>query len=717
MKLLHKSALRAPIDYTGFDSGWTGLGQSRAGLGQSRAGLGQSRTGLGQSRAGVVPLAICVMWMLISANGCGRGSQESPSQSEPNGAPATENRASENRVADDAVAANANEQAKLDGSASRAGGEISGVALETRYGGTQSCAQCHAEQFDSYSQTTHSRSLRLADPDASLTETTMFHATSKRSYEIVSDRGKLRHREWEHFVSRGSALKTADAKLPLADLPVQYVMGSGKFAEAYLLRDGDYLLQSPVTWYISDHEYAMAPGYDEPVHHGCNRVIEARCLFCHAGMISRSTPQQPTVTELAIGCERCHGASASHVAFHQSVTAEVTGGDSDAVDLPLQAQSIDPASLDRTELESICAQCHLGADVVVDAPGKSVWDFVPGEDFALTRLVYLAEDGIKDDPFSMHFDDLWQSACYKQSETLTCVTCHDPHHDPPTGNVDAVYRDACIECHTNDQCGVPLQQRHAEQQNRCVVCHMPARPSAAVHASTTNHRIGIHKPSETDVPSKPVKRVVLRRLQPRPAGMSAEEIQLADKLAEAYWLVEQEGDPVKTRGLDAAELEQSLLNLEPSPPTRVLAVLARLAGFQAERSADDRTSEKHFARSAEYARRALAEPGIELDARIGALEMLANQQYYAGDYSGAVESYQQLVGLRRAAIDHYNLGISLGKTGQFNAAEQAFREAIRINPSYPLPYRSLSKLYRSLNIQMAKQMENIANALIINEQR
>ena len=656
-------------------------------------------------RGGVdMMLAIGVAILVaVLANGCGRGSPTRQGRAEP----------TRSEVSSDPDVETTDESARRPSATN----SISADATSAHFAGTPSCAECHSDQFDSYSLTTHSRSLRRAVSDEVKTGATLFHPPSKRSYEVIADRGKLRHREWEHFVSRGSSLQSADAKMSLADLPVQYVMGSGKFAEAYLLRDGDYLLQSPVTWYVSDDEYAMAPGYDEPVHHGCNRVIEARCLFCHAGMISRSQIQRPAITELAIGCERCHGPSANHVAFHQSAANDADAGNSTQITSATQADSIDPASLDRTELESICAQCHLSADVVVDAPGKSVWDFVPGEDFASTRLVYLAEDGIDDDPFSMHFDDLWQSACYKQSETMTCITCHDPHHDQPQENIDAVYRDACIRCHQNDQCGVPLQRRLDEQQNRCVVCHMPARPSAAVHASTTDHRIAVHQAGDQRRDTKPVERVVLRRLQRQPQSMTTDQVQLADKLAEAYWLVEQEGDPVKTRGLDAAKLEQSLLNLDPSPTTRVLAVLARLAGHQAERSTSDSIADNHYTRSGKYARRALDEPDIELDARVGALEMLANQQYHSADYAGSVESYQQLVQLRRSAIDHYNLGISLGKLGQFNAAEQAFREAIRINPSYPLPYRSLSKLYRSLNIQMAKQLESMANTLILNEQR
>ena len=61
-------------------------------------------------------------------------------------------------------------------------------------------------------------------------------------------------------------------------------MGSGAFAEGYLLGDGDYLLQSPVTWYAGSGQFGMAPNYDTKHQLGFSRMIHDECLFCHAGL-------------------------------------------------------------------------------------------------------------------------------------------------------------------------------------------------------------------------------------------------------------------------------------------------------------------------------------------------------------------------------------------------------------------------------------------------
>lgn len=583
------------------------------------------------------------------------------------------------------------------------------------YVGTKACAECHQQIFDSYSASSHSRSLRRADPSENLAGVTLAHAASKRSYDVVVDNGQLRHVQWEHFVPRGAPLQGSDAKLKLTDLPVEFVMGSGSFAKAYLLRDGDYLLQSPVTWYVADNNYAMAPGYDQPIHLGCSRVIDPGCLFCHVGQVSQQTPQHPQVLELEIGCERCHGPSQKHVAYHQG-DGQLGGDKAQAGET--QIGTIHPAKLGRVELDSLCAQCHLGGDIVVNLNGQSVWSFRPGQDFAETQLVYRADDGKSNDPFSMHFDQLWNSPCYLESDTLTCTTCHDPHHSEPAGDAADFYRQKCLQCHQDEACGVPRQQRITEQQNQCVKCHMPASSSAAVHSATTNHRIGIHGQADSTPADSAVERVTLRLLQPQPKNLSPGELAIANSMAEAFWLLEYEAEPDKTRGLSASAIEDTLVKLSDDPSAKQLALLARLAAFQAERSGDVDLSRGHFQRAARYAVTALDDSTIDHHARVSALEVLARKQFQFGEYQSAAETYNQLVSLRRSAIDLYNLGLVYGKLQNFGAAEQAFRRAVELDPSYPLPYRSLAKLYQLFkNAQMASQMENIANTLINNQRQ
>jgi len=53
--------------------------------------------------------------------------------------------------------------------------------------------------------------------------------------------------------------------------------------------------------------------------------------------------------------------------------------------------------------------------------------------------------------------------------------------------------------------------------------------------------------------------------------------------------------------------------------------------------------------------------------------------------------------MRRFSADHYNLGLVLVRMQEFQHAEKAFYDALRIEGNYPRPYAMLSRLYRSID--------------------
>ncbi|MEL7314053.1 MAG: tetratricopeptide repeat protein [Cyanobacteria bacterium J06559_3] len=57
----------------------------------------------------------------------------------------------------------------------------------------------------------------------------------------------------------------------------------------------------------------------------------------------------------------------------------------------------------------------------------------------------------------------------------------------------------------------------------------------------------------------------------------------------------------------------------------------------------------------------------------------------AGDYTQAEAIWQQVLEVNPDdAVAHYNLGTALAAQGQYEAAETAHREAIRLDPSYAI---------------------------------
>ena len=90
-------------------------------------------------------------------------------------------------------------------------------------------------------------------------------------------------------------------------------------------------------------------------------------------------------------------------------------------------------------------------------------------------------------------DRIRLSKCYSLSETMTCLTCHHPHHS--VRKVDKkLFNDACKNCHKTEKdplCSASLAARE-EVNNNCVQCHMPPSGSSDIpHINITDHNISI----------------------------------------------------------------------------------------------------------------------------------------------------------------------------------------------------------------------------------
>ncbi|MEL6898141.1 MAG: cytochrome c3 family protein, partial [Planctomycetota bacterium] len=380
--------------------------------------------------------------------------------------------------------------------------------------GTSRCAECHPQQHRSYLKTHHSRSLRLPTLADAQNGTVMQHPELGHSYDIAVKDGRLFHQQFANVHLNGRA-----DRLLLSEMPVSYVMGSGAFAKGYLLEDGPFLTQSPVTWYAGKDLYAMAPGYDGSDNTGMSRSVTKGCLFCHAGLVSQTddNPNKSMIHEMAIGCERCHGPGAAHSQQYQSLAD--SGGDTSSV---LDSLIANPATMNRRESESLCAFCHTSVYVSVYEPGKDEWDFRPGDPLSKHVSIYKISSpstprneasADSKQSFTGHFDQMWRSECYLQTETLSCTTCHDPHNTPPPRQRAGVYRRICVQCHgdqqayasldpasdapgntaqLNDGCTLPHDKRQSHA-NDCTTCHMPRRQTDVPHTSTTNHLIAIYE--------------------------------------------------------------------------------------------------------------------------------------------------------------------------------------------------------------------------------
>src|SRR5262245_27871762 len=181
---------------------------------------------------------------------------------------------------------------------------------EVRYVGAETCRSCHEDRHRSFRHTGMGRSMAPVDLRREPPDATFDHLASKRRYQMRREGGKLWHRDL--LLTEGSE------EVLLAEYPLKYVIGSGRHSLTYATEVDGFLVESPVSWYRSRNAWGMSPGYDNPHQLGFERPVGEGCLVCHAGQSEArdGSLHRMTVSEPAIGCERCHGPGALHAEKH-----------------------------------------------------------------------------------------------------------------------------------------------------------------------------------------------------------------------------------------------------------------------------------------------------------------------------------------------------------------------------------------------------------------
>jgi len=260
-----------------------------------------------------------------------------------------------------------------------------------------------------------------------------------------------------------------------------YFIGSGHRGRSYLFAMDDFFFESPVNWYADRKVWDMAPAYENAREIPMNLPAYPSCLQCHtSGMQppvngTENKYSTPLFTQNGVGCERCHGPGAAHIADAAHATPQ-----------PNSAM-VNPVKLPPERRDSICMQCHLEGNVAIERAGRHAYDFQPGDrldDFV--RHYVLATDPPSGLGANSQFEALAQSTCKKKSgDAMSCMSCHDPHYPPPAERRVSYYREKCLACHT-----AAFGDKHHADRPDCTACHMPSSLSVDIsHTEVTDHRI------------------------------------------------------------------------------------------------------------------------------------------------------------------------------------------------------------------------------------
>lgn len=559
------------------------------------------------------------------------------------------------------------------------------ASQDVAYVGNDACVECHPGEHETYLHTNHSRSLEPVVVSHEPPDGEFFHELSGRHYRVYRDGATLRLQE---FIEGDSG-----DDVVLVDQPAKYALGSGNYARMYFVKIDDYLVESPMTWYPHRKVWGMSAGFEkDPLQPGFTREVSAGCLNCHAGRVESigQSDLRMNVKELAISCERCHGPGALHVK-ERKANLKIHGGLDDSI--------VNLRHLSRERQEDVCSQCHLSSSADVSVQNRSVEDFRPSRRMSDFRVSYRIDRPESARTVSGQIEQMRQSRCYIESETMTCFTCHDPHRSSRQAEKLEHYRNICLSCHQTDSCSESAELRAGTQpRDNCITCHMPKGPTDIPHFSFTHHRIGIHK----DVSGK-IKYTEADRLVPVADISYLPELERLRLLG----LANDEFAAKLAGGLDDESRDDPsyrLLSEVFAKRTRQILEKVRAGGVR------DPAVEAYFSRiywrtSPElciaYAKSALKLPTITTTLRNEVLYRLASSNFDQGRFDRAMPYLGQLVQIERSEIPLMLLGICYQKKGNLPEAVRLINAAISANPDRADLHTFLASVYR----QMGKQAE------------
>jgi tetratricopeptide (TPR) repeat protein len=230
------------------------------------------------------------------------------------------------------------------------------------------------------------------------------------------------------------------------------------------------------------------------------------CADCHSTNVRKNYDAAAdsfatTWSEVAVGCEACHGPGSRHLAW----AAKRDGPPQDPpMGLTVRlderrrvawtmnastgiAERSHPRTTDR-ELQ-VCAQCHSRRRQIAEG-------YVAGESFfdhyrpaLLTSPLYHADGQQRAEVYE------WGSFLESKmnSRGVTCSDCHDPH----SGHLRAAGASVCATCHSPAKYAAETHTHHqASNGATCLSCHMPAATYMRID-SRRDHSFRVPRPDLT----------------------------------------------------------------------------------------------------------------------------------------------------------------------------------------------------------------------------
>jgi predicted CXXCH cytochrome family protein len=276
-----------------------------------------------------------------------------------------------------------------------------------------------------------------------------------------------------------------------------------RWKQRYFKKVGDDYFVMPAQWDVANkiwRRYFVENGGDwwAPLYPPDNfqRPTAPLCDGCHSVNFDIATK---TPTEWNVGCERCHGSGADHVAG------------------PRRDNILNPARFDYVHASDTCIQCHSQGQPLTNPIQGKYYDWPVGYEVGKNLVDYwkLEEHKVGTLTFThfpdgtahknrMQGNDFVESLMYARG--VTCFTCHDPHGSDNVAMVRKPGNALCLDCHgPNAQAGphAPTIEQHTHHKagsagNECIGCHMPKIEQTIADQNVRSHTFRFVTPGDTD---------------------------------------------------------------------------------------------------------------------------------------------------------------------------------------------------------------------------
>ena len=589
--------------------------------------------------------------------------------------------------------------------------------------GSAACAECHRAETEAWKTSQHARAMQHAN------DKTVLGDFNNASFSYNGVTSNFFKRDGKYFVRTDAA----DGKL--ADFEIRYTFGVYPLQQ-YLTEFPDGRVQAlSIAW----DARAKDQGGQRWFHLYPNEKVDFRdelhwtgrqqnwnfmCADCHSIDVRKNYDAatnsfKTTWSEITVGCEACHGPGSAHAAWAKTKPADPTLGLTVRFDERRDVTwTIDPAKGSalrsrpndaHTEVE-VCAQCHARRAQIAEnySAGKPFLDHYRPS--LLTPGLYYPDGQQRDEVYI--WGSFLQSKMHRAG--VTCSDCHAPHSAKLRAEGNAV----CAQCHLPARYDSPKHHFHkpGAKGSACVDCHMPQttymvidprrdhslrvpRPDQSVSLGVPNACTGCH----ADKDAAWAAGVLEARLGHQPQGFQ----RFAGTLAAAArgdagagaMLAALVGDPSQPAiarasaaqaigdALSPQTLEALRAPLAAADPVLRLAALSALEALPAEQ------------------RLALAAPLLEDPVRAVRVEAawilssIPDASFSSAQKAAFARAAAEYEAVQRTNFDRPEARTSLGtfyaRRERVEAAEEALRSAIALEPRHVPAYVNLADLYRS----------------------